>query len=142
MKLVGRAAVRSCRESKMNSKFNKWKRNNTPNGQKNNPYVFDRKIPQGMVQDNFGPVAKVKKIAEKNAAKGQNSLSKFFGGGSSASGQRSNRAAFEHYAIASAAYSENMLKGANNPEEEHKDGEENVPTRKRDAKGFLKGYQH
>ena len=98
----------------MNSKYTQWKRNKTPGsgggtGQKNNPYTFDRQAPKGMVQADFGPVAKVKKIAEKNAAKGQNSLSSFFGGGNGVQGTRSNRAAFEHYAIASNAYSEKVL---------------------------------
>ena len=66
-------------------------------------------MPAGMVQADFGPVAKVKKIAEKNAAKGQNSLSTFFNGNNGVQGTRSNRSAFEHYAIASAAYSTDMI---------------------------------
>ena len=76
-------------------------------------------MPKGMVQADFGPVAKVKKIAEKNAAKGQNSLSSFFKGNNGVQGTRSNKAAFEHYAISSSAYSENMIKNGNfnNPEE-------------------------
>ena len=45
-----------------------------------NYHNFDRDLPNGMVHADHGPVAKVKKIAEKNAAKGQNSLSNFFGG--------------------------------------------------------------
>lgn len=70
----------------MNSKYAKWKRagcvtsRSGPNGNGQGYNVFDRRMPAGMVQDNFGPVAKVKKIAEKNAAKGQNSLSSFFNG--------------------------------------------------------------
>ena len=64
-----------------------------------------------MVQADFGPVAKVKKIAEKNAAKGQNSLSSFFSGNKGVEGTRSNRAAFEHYAISTSSYSESMVKG-------------------------------
>lgn len=55
-------------------------------------------------------IAKSKRITEKNEAKGQNSLSKFFNGqaGSNAGvqGVKSNKAAFDHYAVQTAAYSD------------------------------------
>ena len=65
-------------------------------------------------------------------------------------GTRSNWAAFEHYAISSSAYTDQMIKGKytapvaslNNPEEEEKEDEdlEAGGNRKREEKGFLKGY--
>ena len=58
----------------MNSKYQKWKKTNYPNSE------FHQKCPPGMVDGVDGPVSKTKRIAEKNAAKGQDSLNKFFGG--------------------------------------------------------------
>ena len=58
-----------------------------------------------MVDGANGPVSKSKRIAEKNAAKGQDSLNKFFNG-KGVEGLKSNWAAFEHYAKTTNAYSE------------------------------------
>ncbi len=56
-----------------------------------------------MVSGPRGPVDKSKKIMEKNAAKGQSSLSKFLGG-HQYHGVMSNNAAFTHYAVSSNTY--------------------------------------
>jgi len=92
-------------------------------------------MPKGLVETDQGPVAKVKKIQEKNAAKGQNSLAKFFGPMCGSEGVKSNRAAFEHYAIASNSYSEKMISQSPvNPEEQPTVAEKPDKEKKRDVK--------
>jgi len=51
-----------------------------------------------------GPMDKTKKIMEKNAAKGQNSLTSYLGGSQKYHGVSSNNAAFTHYAVQSNTY--------------------------------------
>jgi len=146
----------------MNSKYAKWKRENGL-GKKSwailNPHMV---LPKTMCEGMDGPVAKVKRIAEKNAAKGQNSLSKFFGGlACNEKGMQSNKAAFEAYAIRSNAYSDKMLGKTdekNNPEDDDKGakifGQRSLPTlgnqkaalkppemRPREEKSFLKNAE-
>lgn len=72
-----------------------------------------------------GPIAKVKKIAEKNAAKGQGSLATFFGSTSAHSGIKSSQSAFNHYVNSSNAYSKEMLADQLNPEVPRKRSEKN-----------------
>ena len=60
-----------------------------------------------MVLGEFGPIPKVNRIEAKNRAAKQNSLSRFFG--ANGQGTRSNRAAFENYAIESESYSEKVI---------------------------------
>lgn len=50
-----------------------------------------------------GPVDRSKKIMEKNAAKGQNSLTRYLGS-QTYHGISSNQAAFTHYAVSSNTY--------------------------------------
>jgi hypothetical protein len=50
-------------------------------------------MPKNLVCAENGPIAKVRKIEEKNAAKGQVSLNTFFGS-TQASGVKANKAAF------------------------------------------------
>jgi hypothetical protein len=52
-----------------------------------------------MVSSDHGPVARIKKIVEKNTAKGQGSLATFFAPKDAAGAVKSNKASFTHYAI-------------------------------------------
>jgi len=57
-----------------------------------------------------GPIDRSKKIMEKNAAKGQNSLSKYLGA-QNYNGVVSNSAAFTHYAVQSNTYKVDSMPG-------------------------------
>lgn len=58
-----------------------------------------------------GPIAKCKRIAEKNAAKGQSSLINFYGP-QNGHGVRSNKSAFLHYAASSNTYNNDYVQEA------------------------------
>ena len=64
-----------------------------------------------------GPIDKSKKIMEKNAAKGQNSLSKYLGA-QNYNGVVSNTAAFNHYAVQSNTYASQGPTNVKPPESE------------------------
>jgi hypothetical protein len=65
----------------------------------NNHHYFDKNLVPGPK----GPIDRSKKINQKNAAKGQNSLSKYLGS-QIANGLVSNKAAFNHYSVSSNTY--------------------------------------
>jgi hypothetical protein len=54
----------------MNSKFAKWKRENGIGKKPWQVFGLQMQLPKTMMHADGGPVAKVKRIAEKNAAKG------------------------------------------------------------------------
>ena len=131
----------------MNNKYYKWSREQKFKNMAQNGGQFDPRpnggissLPKNLAQGTDGPIAKVRRIAEKNLSKGQNSLQSFFGTTQAQSGVKSNKAAFDHYITQTNAYSSQMLSNkAGPPAKKIPENPESTP--KREVKGFLKGYQ-